>query len=88
MFFLTGGGECVGAGFFSYIYTMVLLEAYPQQMEPNEIFVAVVFFVAVFLIYLLREIPVFKTLWRLVLMFFLILVGTLMWDNIKKIFKE
>ena len=67
---------------------MVLLEVYPQQMEPNEVFVAVVFFVAVFLIYLLREIPVFKTLWRLVLIFFLVLAGTLVWDNIKKRFKE
>jgi hypothetical protein len=67
---------------------MVLLEVYPQQMEPNEIFVAVVFFVVVFFIYLLREIPVFKTLWRLVLIFFLVLAGTLVWDNIKKRFKE
>ena len=78
----------MGAGFFSYIYVMILLEVYPQQMEPNEVFVAVVFFVVVFLIYLLREIPVFKTLWRLVLIFFLVLAGTLVWDNIKKRFKE
>jgi len=68
---------------------MILLEAYPAPpMEPHEVFVVMVFFVVVFFLYMLRNIPGFKTLWRLVVIFFLVLFGTVFWNNIKGNIKD
>jgi preprotein translocase subunit SecG len=67
---------------------MILLEAYPQQMEPGTVVFAVVFFVVVFFLYMLRNTPGFRTLWRLVVIFFLVLFGTIFWNNIKTNIKD
>jgi hypothetical protein len=67
---------------------MILLEAYPQQMEPGTVVFAVVFLCAVVFLYMLRNTPGFRTLWRLVVIFFLVLFGTIFWNNIKTNIKD
>ena len=67
---------------------MTLLEAYPQQMEPGTVVFAVVFFAVMFFLYMLRNTPGFRTLWRLVVIFFLVLFGTVFWNNIKSDIKD
>jgi hypothetical protein len=70
---------------------MTLLEAYPHQFTygiEKTIIVNIFFWGGVFITYALRKTEPFTTLWRLVVMFFLVLFGTLFFNNIKDKLKD
>jgi len=70
---------------------MILLEAYPHQFTygtETTIIVNLLFWGSIFVIYILRKVEPFTTLWRLVVIFFLVLFGTVFFNNIKDKLKD
>ena len=66
---------------------MKLLESYPPTVTSTDIVVNVLFWGGIAVVFFLRNTPPFNTIWKGIVMFFVVLFGTLMWNNIKDKFK-
>ena len=64
------------------------LESYPPHITPTEIFVNILFWGGIFVVYLLREIPPFTAIWRVIAIFLVVLFGTVLWDRFKGKLKD
>ena len=78
----------LSAEFFSYIHAMKFLESYPPHITPTEIFVNILFWGGIFVVYLLRETPPFTAIWRVIAIFLIVLLGTVLWDRFKDKLKD
>jgi Mn2+/Fe2+ NRAMP family transporter len=68
---------------------MKFLESYPPPpLTPGEIGGVVLFFVVLLVLFLLRKIPIFAAIWKLLMVFFVVLFGTLLWGSIKEGLKD
>ena len=67
---------------------MTFLTTYPDTFTPGETMFCVVFFVAMFLLYIFRHVPIIGVLWRIVSMFFIVLFATLFANYAKKEIKD
>lgn len=78
----------LSAEFLSYIHAMKFLESYPPHITPTEIFVNILFWGGIFVVYLLRKIPPFTAIWRVVAIFLIVLFGTVLWDRFRDKLKD
>jgi hypothetical protein len=53
-------------------------------MNTHEIIVGLVYWVGFFVLYLLRKKPPFDIIWKYVMIFFMVLVGTLLYNKWKE----
>jgi hypothetical protein len=68
---------------------MKFLESYPPPpLTSEEIGGVVLFFVVMLVLFLLRKIPIFAAIWKLLMIFFVVLFGTLLWGSIKEGLKD
>jgi hypothetical protein len=83
----------VGGVFFVHslklkIMKLFFLTTYPHHVSAGGWFIEIVFFLVIFVLYILRGLPIFNILWHIVKVFLWVLLLTLGWGYIKKKWDE
>lgn len=67
---------------------MIILTIYPDTLTTGETMFWIIFCLVMVMLYFFRHIPIIGILWKIVVMFFLVLFATLFINYAKKEIKE
>jgi len=70
------------------IMKLFFLTTYPHHVSAGGWFIGIVFFLVIFVLYILRGLPIFNILWHIVKVFLWVLLLTLGWGYVKKKWDE